>query len=407
MKKIIKQENILLLISIIFGLISIYFFGDKKLDNEWFRMVENLENYSILSSRQINGEWVPNAFMPPLYPLFLFIIKKIFFFIPNLYIKVILFCQLFLYFLSIKFFKKILIEIFKDNQIVNLGNLIFLFFPIYIYSIGQISSIILQIFLLILFIYNFVKFYKYNRLSNLIVFSIVSGLLILLRGEFFVFFFFTLLFLIIKKKKFILIFSLVISLIVISPYLIRNYLIFDTFVLTKSTGFNLLKGNNPKSRVEGIVMWYGYDVVPDLEEDLKSVKPIYKYDLISDKIFLNKAISYLKQDPLHYIILYFKKFFSFLFIDFESTYPNYYSFLNILPKILISMTTLVSIYIFFSLKINLFNYFSLIYFFHAFIFSFFFILPRYNLIVLPFQIILSLFLYEKYLNKNKKNVFKK
>ena len=42
-----------------------------------------------------------------------------------------------------------------------------------------------------------------------------------------------------------------ISAIVISPYLTRNYLIFEKFTITKSFGYNLWKGNNIDSGVEG------------------------------------------------------------------------------------------------------------------------------------------------------------
>lgn len=394
----IKEINILYL-TFFLGLISIIFFGDKRLDNEWMNLVRNLENNNILSSRNINDEWVPNLFMPPLYPFFLYSIKKIFFFIESYYVNLILFTQLLLFIFSVKIFKKILDEIFNDNKIAILGTLIFSLYPINLYSIGQISSVVLQVFLFMFFIYNFIKYFKYSSNLNLVLYSIFSGLLILLRGEFFIFFIFSLFFLIFKKKKiYFFIYSVLIALIVISPYIIRNYLLFDAFALTKSTGFNLLKGNNPQSKVEGIGMWYGYDVVTELEESLKKIKPIKKYDLLSDKIFFDQAVKYISENPLKYFKLYIKKFFSFLFIDFESSYPNYYSKIHIIPKILISIFTILSIFYFINFKINIFNYFTLLYFFHAFIFSFFFILPRYSLSVLPIQIILSLFLYKKYLS---------
>lgn len=403
MNKIIVQKLIFVFLGFFLGIISIEFFGDNYLDNEWVVLINSLENYNILSSRQINGEWVPNLLMPPLYPLFLFLIKKIFFFVPNFYVKIILYIQLFLYLFSVNIFGNILKEIFTSKRIINLGIVLLLIFPIYVYSVGQISSIILQVFFIILFLYNFIKIYKYNSLLNLIFFSTISGLLILLRGEFFVFFFFTLFFLFLKNKNLgRLLVSLLIVFLVISPYLIRNFKIFDTLAITKSTGFNLLKGNNPKSRVEGIAMWDGYDVVPELEMVLKEIKPIYKYDLLSDKIFLNQAIKFLKENPFYYIKLYFKKFISFLFVDIESTYPNYYSIAHILPKTLISIITIISIFSLISVKINLFNYFALLYLLNGFIFSFFFILPRYALSVLPLQIILSLFFYKKCLLYSKK-----
>lgn len=400
-----NKEKLIFFIGLIFGLISIILFGDKTLNNEWVVMVRNLEDYKILSSRKINGEWVPNLFMPPLYPYFLYYIKKIFIFSKDYYVSICLLIQLIIFLVSINIFKKILSEIFLNKKTIIIGMFTFTIFPLNIYSVSQISSIGLQIFLSLLFIYNFILFFKYSTFIYLVYFSIVSGLLMLLRGEFFVFFLFSIAFFVIKRKKIYLIFSsILIALLVLSPYLIRNYKIFNTLALTKSTGFNLLKGNNPKSKVEGIAMWYGYDVVPELEKELKEVSPVKNYDLISDKIFLDYAIKLIKDDPTRYTVLYIKKFFSFLFIDLESTYPGYYSILNIMPKILISTLTVISIFFYFSKKINLFNYFAILYILHPLIFSFFFILPRYTLSVLPIQIILSLFLYDKYLifKKNKK-----
>ena len=142
-------------------------------------------------------------------------------------------------------------------------------------------------------------------------------------------------------------------------------------------------------------MWDGYDVVPDLKVKLDNIKPYKKYDVISDKIFLERAIEFISEDPKRYMKLYLKKTLSFLFIDVESSYPGYYSFLNIIPKLLLSVTSLISIIIFFNFKINLYNYFVLYYFSNIGLFSFFFILPRYTLSILPIQIILSIFLIKK------------
>ena len=61
---------IILIVSTIIRLISIYLFGDTSVDNEWGIMLKNLEQYQMLSVRSVDGVPVPNIFMPPLYPLF-------------------------------------------------------------------------------------------------------------------------------------------------------------------------------------------------------------------------------------------------------------------------------------------------------------------------------------------------
>ena len=392
------KKNIFFLLATIIGLFSIYFFGDKTLDNEWEGIVYNLEENNILTSREINGVLVPNIFMPPLYPIFLFIIKK-FLFNSDLYLSVILLIQLGFHLLSANILKKTLNLLFEE-KFSNLGFLIFLFFPLSIYAVGQISSINIQIFLLLVFIYNFIKSFETNSKISIVFFALASGLLMLLRGEFFIFFIFSLIYLFLKKKNFSLILiALFVSILVVSPYLLRNYKIFETITITKSAGFNLLKGNNPLSKVEGIGMWHGYDVVPDLKDKLENLRPIEKYDLLADPIFLDRAVQFIKEDPKRYVKLYFKKVFSFLLVDFESSYPGYYSIFNILPKILFSILSLISIIIFVSLRLNLYNYFVMFYFLNIGLISFFFILPRYTLSLLPIQIILSMFLIKKISNK--------
>ena len=95
-----------------------------------------------------------------------------------------------------------------------------------------------------------------RRKKNLMTVSIlgfVSGLSLLLRGEFILIFFFSLFFLkYLKLSNFKEILIIVmISMITISPYLVRNYVHFKKITITKSFGYNLWKGNNIDATVEG------------------------------------------------------------------------------------------------------------------------------------------------------------
>jgi len=389
---------LILFFGLILGLVSIFFFGDAHIDNEWGVMLDVLEKENILSIRRVEGEYVPNIFMPPLYPIFLFIVKKLLFGLDILVISIQL-IQLLLFLLSAVIMNKILI-LFFSNNLANFGTFIFTFFPLNLYAIGQISSIIVQVFLIISFIYFFIKIYETYLFKNVVLFSLSAGFLMLLRGEFFILFFFSLFYLFLKGKNFkSIILSALITLLIISPYLWRNYKIFNVITITKSTGFNLLKGNNPLSNVEGIPLSPDASelmkVVPRLEEEINNIGLVKNYDLIIDKIFLSKAINFIKENPKKYIILYFKKFLSFTFIDIESKQPNYYSLFHTIPKIIISITTCLSAITLFNFRLSLYNFFILYYFLNIGLFSFFFILPRYSLSLLPVQIILSMFLIKK------------
>ncbi len=402
---------LILLASLITRIISIYFYGDNVVDNEWRILLENLEENKILSVRSVDGVPVPNIFMPPLYPLFLYTIK-LFFTESEIFLNTIKIIQLVFSLITIVIFYNILSELFEEKNAL-IGTVIYALFPLNVYSVSQISSVTLQMLLINIFLYSFIIIFKKIDFKNGLFFSISSASLILLRGEFFIFVMFSLFYLFVNRKKDI-VKILGISfliLLIISPYLYRNYKIFGVITITKSSGYNLLKGNHPLTKVEGTGMFKRVEkVIPDVKiqiDNLKSKGPIKKHDLIMDQILLNQAIIYIKNDPIKYLNLYVKKFFSFLFIDINSTYPNYYSFMHILPKIILSIGSLLGVFAITRFKINIPNYFSIFYICNIGLFSFFFILARYSLFLLSIQIILSIYgfteIKKKFINLNEKN----
>ena len=380
---------IIIFFSIILRILSIEYLGDKQIDNEWKIILFNLENNSLFGYRQVQDQIFPNIFMPPLYPLFLYLIKILNPF-DTFYLKVILYIQMITSILAIIYLRKILLNFFT-NHISNIGTLIFSLFPLFIYGSTQISSISLQVFLIVIYFYFLFRIILKIKFKYLIYFSISSGLLMLLRGEFFIIFLLTLLFIYMVNKNFnhiiVLFFA---SLILISPYLVRNYYIFEKVTITKSLGFNLWKGNNLYSLPEGSEKIYD----KNMELKIKEITLDKKYDYNIDEIYKSEAIKNIKAEPTRYLILYLKKLFAFMFIDFDSTYPNYYNFFHIIPKIFISIGSLLGL-IFLLREKNILNYFSLYYLFNICLFSVFFILPRYSLALLPVQIFLICFLIKK------------
>ena len=396
---IIKHNlKIILFISIIARVFAIIFFRDVEVDNEWGILLKNLEENNILSVHSVQGVPVPNIFMPPLYPLFLFSIK-IFFNSLEPFLWSIQFIQLFLGVISIYLTNKILLQFFSE-KLSAIGTLIFSLFPMNVYAVSQISSIILQIFLLNVFLYSYIKLFKKITNKHIIIFSIFSGLLILLRGEYFIFVILSLIYLYLNQKQIvkILIISMA-TLLIVSPYLYRNYNIFGVITITKSAGYNLLKGNHPRTKVEGVGMFSNIEkVIPEVKtqlEDLKSKGPAQNYDLLQDKILMEQAVIFIKDNPLRYINLYIKKFLAFMFFDLSATYPNYYSPMHIIPKVLIALSSFIGIILAFRLSVSISNYVILFYLANIGLFSIFFILPRYSLSLLTIQIILSLYVLKK------------
>ena len=400
-----NKETYLLIFLFLFSFLiripGIFIFGDTRLDNEWGIIVNNLTDYGKLSLRNFGDFFVPNLFMPPLYVFYLYFFK-VFNFGNELYIQVVLFSQIILSSFSVVIFY-IINKPFFSNKICILGTLIFSLFPLHIYACAQISSIILQSFLTITFFYFFLKTMKKNNFYNICFLSLASGLLILLRGEFIALFLLSILYLALFIKinlKSILIIILL-TFVVISPYLMRNIIVLDTITITKSIGFNLWKGNNPQTDVEG--KNYIYDSIfdqedLDLREQINKVPEDKYYEINLDKVFLREGIKNINNDPIKYFGLYLKKILSFLFIDLNSSNPYYYHPLHYLPVLFISITSIIGIIL---SKKNSYQINFLILFFivNIAIVSVFFILPRYKLAIIPLQIIFSNIFFE-YIKKN-------
>ena len=190
---------IIIILSIAARIISIYLFRDIEVSNEWGIILNNLENNGILSVHSVQGTPVPNIFMPPLYPFFLYAIKM-FFNNLELYLWTVQFIQLIFGVISIYLIYLITRNLFSRNLSI-IGTGIFSLFPLNVYAVSQISSITIQVFLLNLFIYSYLKIFKDVNYKHIFLFSISSALLILLRGEFFVFVILSLIYLYIKNKK--------------------------------------------------------------------------------------------------------------------------------------------------------------------------------------------------------------
>ena len=397
-KKIFGNQKLLISTIIIVALIiripTIHFFGDLRLENEWLILVNNLANHGEFAFRSFGDFYIPNLFMPPLYIWFLYIFKLLNLSNEN-YLYLILYSQAILASISLVTFYFICKKFFSNNLSLFLTTL-FCFFPSYVYACSQISSITLYIFLITLFLFFLLKIpYELNN-KYIFYLGLTSGLLILLRGEFILLFIFSLIYLFffyvnVKLKKIIL--TLFIASIVLSPYLYRNLIELNTLSITKSIGFNLWKGNNPKSNVEGdlkrIVNEHGpIGFEGDLKEKIINLKIDKYYDANLDNLFLNEAIKNIKSEPKRYVGLYIKKIISFLFFDLNSSIKNYYHPLYFLPLIMISISSLIGMLISIKHSKDL-NLITLMCLSNIFVFSFFFILPRFNLIILPMQIILT------------------
>ena len=395
-----KKENLVLFLlvflSVLIRIPIILIYGDTNLENEWAALVNNLILHGTLSYKSFEDFLLPNLFMPPLYAYYLYVFSFLNLAEQN-YINLVLLSQALLASISIVVFYKIN-KIFFSEKVSFYSSLLFSFFPLHVYACSQISSVSLQSFFLILFFYFFFKLIEKKNFLSIFIFSFISGLLILLRGEFFVILIFSFLYLFffLKVKLKNILFIILITLITVSPYLIRNIVIFEKITITKSLGYNLWKGNNPNSTVEGSEF-----TNDNLKKEIYDIPKDKFFRINFDKIFMNEAKKNITNEPQKYLILFLKKIASFLFIDINSSQSNYYNPLHYLPVVLLGITSLIGIIIS-DKKSYKMNYLIFVFFFNIIIFSSFFILARYKLAILPLQIIFTNVL----INHLKNNFFK-
>ena len=400
MKKKIKFKFSILffmiLISFLVRLAAILLYGDTKIDNEWNVLLNNLYYHNTYAYYQFENKFIPSSYMPPLYPFVLLFLKIISFNKINI-LSLIFSFQILLSIISIYIFYKIN-EQFFSNKISLINTFIFSFFPLNVYAVTQTSSITLQIFLSLLFLRYFFLTTINDSNKNIIIFSVICGLSLLTRGEFILILIPTLIYKLIFKKINILnlIKILLISFIIVSPYLVRNYINFEKIHISNVTGYALWKGNNPSLKVEG---FENFNKFEDIKSELENIPYDNFYETKRDNIFFKAAMKNILGEPDVYLLLYIKKIFSFYFFDINSTYKNYYHFMHIIPIALISILSLPGLVIFLRSK-NFHQRYLMIYLvIYILIFSLFFILPRYKLAILPIQIILSTYSVNYLLNK--------
>ena len=391
---------IVISISIILRLLLLNTYGDSTLENEWGVIFNNLKNFGVLAYRSFEDYLVPSVYMPPLYVYFIFLIDVFSPEILNL-VQSILITQILLSAITTYFFYKINFFLFNKKLSI-ISSYIFSLFPLNIYSSLQISSISLQIFLSVIFLYLILKILSGNDKIKICLFlSFISGLTVLLRGEFIIIYFFTVVYLIYYKKLnfYKVAVIILVTILTTSPYLVRNYMVFEKITVTKSFGYNLWKGNNIDATVEGSETNLAFKT-DKIKEKIDVIEKNNLYEFNYDKIFLESSLKFIDENKLLFFKRYIKKVLTFSFFNLNSNYPGYYHPLNILSLTILSIIFIIGIISIISKKKSIFlNYFLLNLIVTIGIFAIFFILPRYKLIILPVQLILINFWLSKYFKK--------
>ena len=70
-----KKIYLLFFLTFLVRVPFIIFWGDKSLENEWDIIINNLVDHGKFSLFSFEDFLVPNVFMPPLYPFYLYFFK--------------------------------------------------------------------------------------------------------------------------------------------------------------------------------------------------------------------------------------------------------------------------------------------------------------------------------------------
>lgn len=192
-----------------------------------------------------------------------------------------------------------------------------------VYAIWKIHPLNLDSLLILLVILGFLKTRVELFSWKVFLLGAVTGLAILTRPTIALFLPFGIACLALQKevnkKKFIIFCCVLLSTValVISPWIIRNYLIHKRIIfITTDTGELFWRGNNPGASGSAYLP-SGKTVLENMPEEL--VKKIYgKPELAQKDVFTKEALNFIKKNPEQAIRLFLKKFLYFWWFSPQS-----------------------------------------------------------------------------------------
>ncbi|HON05037.1 MAG TPA: glycosyltransferase family 39 protein [bacterium] len=267
-----------------------FYFDDEQ---EYWKMVNNF-----LSGKGLMVSETLKAYRPPVYPLFIAILVKLGSGIVGIRIVQALISavtSVLIYLLGRKVF---------SERVAILAGCISSVYPFFIFYTGFLLTETLFIFLMVSAILMFIRVFESDTspLYGTIP-GFITGIAGLCRPTMEAFFPFALVFILFSegsyKKRLLKIFFAGLGFILIlSPWVIRNFVVLGKFIPgTTMGGAVFWEGNNPYS--EGGPCRYFPDGVWQIDESKR------------DSIFYKITIDYIKQDPVRFIKLLGKKFVRF------------------------------------------------------------------------------------------------
>lgn len=288
---------------------------------------------------------------------------------------------------------KLAIKIFKDEISAIITLVIVLFYPFFVFYQGLLLSETIFNTSIIMAFYFIYKWYENDfKIDHIFLFAnlflvlslYVKGTLSILPPILL-----TLFYLINTRKVYISIKVLILSTILysmfLSPWWLRNYMVFDSFIpFTTSSGKVLYLGNNPANQFGGCDM--AKDVDLKIFAEIASIKD----ELKRSNVYKQEAIEFIKNNPERFfelMILKLKRFYNIV-PNAEQYNQGYFKWITLLSYGPIFILFLVSIVIHLKYWKSLSAIYILILYF-TLIHMIFIASLRYRLPLEPFMILLS------------------
>jgi len=317
----IQKKNILLIILVIgfiarIGFMLIYSDVEKDYYWEFGNIVKNLQagnGYSLFYFRNdtLQQDYkplvkpYPSAFMPPAYVYYLYPFLKIdnvrsrniLIFISQIILNLLLILSI--YYFSSKYF---------SERIGIISAVIVALLPEFIFSCVTYNAVIHYHLLIIISLFLMMDRNFFSDNKKIIPFFILSVLIMYFRSEFSVFLliiFISFLF----KKQFKLFFSgAAIIIILFSPWVIRNYIVFDKFIpFTTSGGLNLYRGHNDIA----IGNWGSWEFT----NEIKNKSTPDNYEINYNEFYFNKAKEFISNNLISEVKYVFIKIYNLWIIN--------------------------------------------------------------------------------------------
>lgn len=315
----------LLLRSLFFFTVSVVL--DKNLDQDFeygiiARSLIAGEGYSVpwLEQPGVQGpleaphKYRPSAYHLPVYPL---VLAGVYYFVNSpLAAFLIIFIQIIVAAASCMLIYLIALKLFSEQRIAVIAGGIMMLYPTFIIHTARLIPETVLIFWLSLMLLYLLLLRDKPSYKKALVIGVLMGMALLTSNvvvpmiPFIVIWLLSSLTVSWKQRVKIIILTMLTAFMVVSPWLVRNYIVFREFPLMKANlGHNLWLGNNP--RATGTFYTQSGEFMGDvLSKDLLKGQKLS--ELEQDKELYAKAMAHIKEYPLHYISLSMKRFYYFV-----------------------------------------------------------------------------------------------